>query len=73
MKLKIQITSVNPRYTPEGELENVQVHFISHDDSRTININGYLPLSPEEYQGNESLTALGTIVKENLADRLTAE
>jgi len=68
--MNIQISTVTMRYDADKNVSGVQVHFSGSNDGRTININGYIPLSAEEYAGNESLTALEGIVKQQVADRL---
>ncbi len=69
--MTIRISSTNVRYDQEtGEVESVQVHFSGHDQNRTINVNGYIPLTAEEYSGNESIANLTGLVKQNLAARL---
>ncbi|MGD6873026.1 hypothetical protein ACQCU1_12685 [Sutcliffiella horikoshii] len=70
--MNIRISSTNVRYSDEGEVASVQVHFSGHDEQRTINVNGYIPLTAEEYNGNESITALTILIKANLAARLAA-
>lgn len=71
--MKIQIKSTNVQYNDQGEVNTVQVHFSGHNDSRTIHINGYIPLTAEEYTGNEGLAALTGMVRQNLADQLATE
>ncbi|MFS0643659.1 hypothetical protein [Siminovitchia sp. 179-K 8D1 HS] len=66
---EVQITSVNMRYK-NGLVESVQVHFTGHDEERTINLNGYIPLTAEEYQGNESIPSLEKLVRQNVSARL---
>lgn len=68
--MKVQITSTNMRYNAEGALETVQVHFTGHDDARTINVNGYVPLTAEEYSGNESVPALEVIVRQQISTKI---
>lgn len=68
--MNIQIRSTSVQYDDQGNVGSVQVHFSGHDENRTINVNGYIPLTAEEYQGNEALTSLTGIVKQNLANRL---
>ncbi len=70
--MNIQISTTSVQYDDQGNVSTVQVHFRGHDDARTININGYIPLSAEEYQGNEALPKLVEIVKQNLVNRLAA-
>ncbi len=66
---EMQITSVNMRYSG-GVVSSVQVHFTGHDEERTINLNGYIPLTYEEYRGNESITNLEKLVRQNVSARL---
>ena len=44
-----------------------------HDEERTVNINGYVPLTAEEYAGNESIANLEAVVRQSVADRLLDE
>ncbi|MCM3739245.1 hypothetical protein M3210_03070 [Oceanobacillus luteolus] len=67
--MRVNITNVNMRYNAEG-LENVQVHFSGHDDVRTIKVSGYIPLTAEEYAGNEAVTALEVIVRERVSTKI---
>lgn len=72
MKLKIQITSVNMRYK-EGQVDSVQVHFNGNDEQRTISINGYIPLTADQYAGNESVEALEGIVRQEVSEKVLQE
>lgn len=65
-----QITNVNMRYA-EGELESVQVFFTGRNEDGSINISGYIPLSAEEYAGNESISNLTNLVKEKVIEKLS--
>jgi len=67
--MNIQITNINIQYENE-ELSNVQIYFSGHDDERTIHLNGFIPLSSEEYVGNESVTALATLIKQKINEKL---
>lgn len=67
--MKIQITSITTRFT-DGALAGVQVHFSGHDEDRTINLNGYVPLTAEEYAGNEAMSALEDIVRNEVSKRV---
>lgn len=69
MEFKVQITSVNMRYK-DGKVDSVQVHFTGNDEERTINLNGYIPLTAEEYQGNESIPSLERFVRNDVSQRL---
>lgn len=66
----ILIRATNVQWTEDGEVSSVQVSFSGHTLDRNININGNIPLTAEEYQGNEAIPALTGIVKQHLADRL---
>ncbi|PWU68323.1 hypothetical protein [Gracilibacillus dipsosauri] len=68
----INITSVNMRYA-EGALESVQVHFNGHNEERTININGYIPLTAAQYSGNESVASLQGLVRQEVANKITQD
>ena len=70
--MNIQITSVNMRYA-DGTIDNVQVHFNGRDEERTISVNGYIPLTAEEYEGNEAISTLEGIVRQKVAERITQE
>ncbi|WP_078430490.1 hypothetical protein [Alkalihalobacterium alkalinitrilicum] len=70
--MNVQITSVNMRYS-DGKMTSVDIHFNGIDEQRTVHLNGYIPLTAEEYSGNESLTALTNIVREQLVNRLLEE
>ncbi|MGE6379893.1 hypothetical protein [Peribacillus muralis] len=67
--LEIQITATNIRYTDDG-VSTVNVQFQSKDSEGAINLNGYIPLNAEEYQGNEALSALTKVVRTKLINRL---
>ena len=70
--MKFQITNVNMRYA-DGVVELVQVQFTGNDEERTVNINGYITLTAEEYAGNESIENLEAVVRQSVADRLLDE
>ncbi|MGY6209740.1 hypothetical protein ACXEO8_07160 [Cytobacillus firmus] len=67
--LEIQITGTNIRYA-EGGVSSVHVQFQARDPEGAINLNGYIPLSGAEYQGNESLPALKEVVRVKLIQKL---
>jgi hypothetical protein len=66
----IQVTNVNMRYA-EGELDSVQVFFTGRNEDGSINISGYIPLSAEEYAGNESVPTLTALVKNKVIEKLS--
>jgi hypothetical protein len=67
--MNIQITNINIQYE-NGELSNVQIYFSGHDEERTIHLNGFIPLTSEEYIENESVTALATLIKQKINEKL---
>jgi hypothetical protein len=67
--LEIQITATNIRYA-DGGVSSVNVQFQSKDPEGSINLNGYIPLTTEEYQGNESLSALTEVARTKIINRL---
>jgi len=67
--MNIQITNINIQYEND-ELSNVQIYFSGHDDERTVHLNGFVPLSSEEYAGNESVSALATLIKQKVYEKL---
>lgn len=68
--MNIQITNVSMRYV-DGQIDSVQVHFNGQNDERTINVNGYIPLTAEQYKGNEAPSALIEIVRQEVANKIT--
>lgn len=68
--MNVNITNVNMRYDNEGNLQTVQVHFSSHNVDRSINANGYITLTAAQYAGNESVTALETIVRQEVSTKI---
>ncbi|GEM01357.1 hypothetical protein SAMN05421839_10970 [Halolactibacillus halophilus] len=67
--MNIQITNVSMRYV-DGQIDSVQVHFNGQNDERTINVNGYIPLTAEQYMGNEAPSALIEIVRQEVATKI---
>lgn len=68
--MNVQITNINISYN-EGKINTVQVYFSGATENHEINISGYVPLTSEEYQGNESIEVLTGIVKQTIIDKLT--
>ncbi|MEA1855580.1 hypothetical protein U9M49_21185 [Cytobacillus sp. OWB-43] len=68
----IQITGTNIRYA-DGDISVVHVQFRANDPESTVTLNGYIPISAEDYQGNESIPALKNVVRTKLIERLTPE
>lgn len=67
--MNVQITRVSMNYAG-GAIESVQVHFNGRDEERTINVNGYIPLTAEEYQGNEGVASLEQLVREEVSKKI---
>lgn len=65
----IEITATNIRYA-DGGVSTVHVQFQGKDPEHTINLNGYVPLTAEEYQGNEALSALTEVARTKIINRL---
>ncbi|WP_183030289.1 hypothetical protein [Clostridium sp. 1xD42-85] len=57
----------------EGQVDSVQVHFNGNDEQRTISISGYIPLTAEQYAGNESVGALEGIVRQEVSEKVLQE
>ena len=70
--MNIQITSVHMRYA-DGQVESVQAHFTARDEDRTLNLNGHVPLTAEEYEGNENISALERIAQQYISEKLNAD
>ncbi len=69
--LTIEITSVNIAYS-KGAVSGVNINFISNHDQRTINLNGYVPLTFEEYTPiANDVVALQSVVKDKVLATLT--
>jgi len=47
------------------------VYFSGATENHEINISGYVPLTAEEYQGNESIEVLTDIVRQTIVDKLS--
>lgn len=68
--MNVQITNININYT-DSKINTVQVYFSATTENHEINISGYVPLTAEEYQGNESIEVLTGIVKQTIIDKLS--
>ncbi|WP_182200083.1 hypothetical protein [Paraliobacillus salinarum] len=51
-------------------IDKVRVNFQGYDSERSINVNGNIPLTAEQYKGNESLTALEGIVRQEVSTKI---
>lgn len=68
--MNVQITNININYT-DSKINAVQVYFSGATENHEINISGYVPLTAEEYQGNESIEKLTDIVRQTIVDKLS--
>ena len=68
--MNVQITNINISYN-DGKINAVQVYFSGATENHEINISGYVPLTAEEYQGNESIEKLTDIVRQTIIDKLS--
>lgn len=68
--MNIKITSITTKFDDDGSLKGVQVYFSGSHDDRTVNLNGYVPLKAEEYEGNESLTKLEDKVRKYVSEQV---
>lgn len=67
--MKLEINNVIMHYV-NGALSHVEVHFNSYDEDRSRNTNGYLPLTAEEYNGNEPIESLKTLVRNSVSESI---
>ncbi|NMH67298.1 hypothetical protein HF072_00575 [Bacillus sp. RO3] len=70
--MNFRISNVQIKYSDDGQLEAVQVYFIANEQDNSINMSGNIPLTAEEYSGNESVAALAGIIKGRVIERLQA-
>ncbi|MCA1058124.1 hypothetical protein LCL96_04225 [Rossellomorea aquimaris] len=70
--MNIRISNVQIKYSDEGQVEAAHVYFIANEPDNSINMNGNIPLTAEEYAGNESVAALASIIKARVIERLQA-
>jgi sulfur transfer protein SufE len=66
--MNIQINSINIGYQ-DGQISKVQVFFNGNDSERAININGYVTLTAEEYDG-KTFEQLYDLVKQKVIEKL---
>ncbi|GAA5416189.1 hypothetical protein Pryu01_01221 [Paraliobacillus ryukyuensis] len=67
--MNITIINVSMNYK-DGVVDNVRVNFRGNDDERTITVNGYIPLTPQEFNDNSTIDALRNIVRQKVSDRI---
>ncbi|KLV27370.1 hypothetical protein ABW02_07660 [Niallia circulans] len=68
--ITIEVTSVNIAYS-KGTVSGVNVNFFATHEHQTINLNGYIPLTFEEYTPiANDIEALKDKVKEKVIDAI---
>ncbi len=71
MNFQVKISTVNMRYDKDGELLGANVNFNGNDPDKTIVFNGYnVPLTKEQYQGNESLDKLEEVIRQVISEKV---
>lgn len=68
--INLQIGNVNISYGDDGQVDSVQAHYTGRNEERTTYLNGYVPLSEEEYKGNEPIDKLEVLVRQSLINEL---
>jgi len=68
--MNVQITNINISYT-DSKINTVQVYFSGATENHEINISGYVPLTSQEYEGNESIEKLTEIVRQTIIEKLS--
>lgn len=68
----IQVMSIDVKYR-EDQPEGVIISFTASNKSRTISVNGSLPLTDAEYEANQGVRSLETLVKQRVINELQAE
>ncbi|MBU5341311.1 hypothetical protein [Caldifermentibacillus hisashii] len=68
--MNVQITNININYT-DSKINTVQVYFSASTENHEINISGYVPLTSQEYEGNESIEKLTEIVRQTIIEKLS--
>ena len=69
--MNIIITSIGLIYGDDSQIQQVNVNFRGSDYE--VSINGFVPLTFEEYVANINLEKLVTLVKSKLIDKIQAE
>jgi hypothetical protein len=70
--MNFRISNVQIKYSEDGQLEAVQVYFIGNEQDNSINMSGNIPLTAEEYAGNESVASLAALIGQRVIERLRA-
>ncbi|MDR4314979.1 Uncharacterised protein [Niallia circulans] len=69
--ITIEVTSVNIAYS-KGTVSGVNVNFFATHEHQTINLNGYIPLTFEEYTPiANDISGLQAKVKDKVVTALT--
>jgi hypothetical protein len=67
--INIRITNINLSYNTQ-DLDGAQVYFVSVDETNEMNLNGFVPLTAEQYLSATSHDSLKALVKEAIVNRL---
>ncbi len=67
MMVNVQINNINIRYE-DGQVSGAQIYFNGSNEDHSISLNGYVPLSAEEF--NLNLVELQDLVKTKIIERL---
>lgn len=70
--MNIRISTVNVRYQ-DGQVGGATVHFTGRDDNEYVNISGSLPLTAEEYNGNEAPSALVGVIEGKIVEMMATD
>lgn len=68
--MNVQITNINISYS-DGAINTVQIYFSGTTENHEINISGYVPLTSQEYEGNESIEKLTDFVRQTIIEKLS--
>lgn len=68
----IQVMSIDVKYRADHP-DGVIVSFTASNKSRTISVNGSLPLTDEEYETNQGVRSLEALIKQRVISELQAE
>jgi hypothetical protein len=66
--MKIEVTGRNETWA-NGEVTSARVNYQVRNDDRNFNANGFVQLTAEEYQGNESPDKLHYIAVKDVIEK----
>ncbi|MFD2638400.1 hypothetical protein [Piscibacillus salipiscarius] len=61
----------NIQFVHTGEEPTVNIHFRGVDPDNQLNVNGYVPVTNDEYEANSGVNQLEQLVREKLTERMT--